>query len=254
MTRFPYTEEGLNDGSRPDRVELARRLTGELDRTDDPAEAALLAEVEAAAPGLAAFDWEILGKAANRLDADEERTTERLPDLEEAPTPWWRRWWLVPALVAALMLVVVVIPDDPYRGAKGEAEIDFMVMRDGTVQPGDETAVFHQGDRLQFSYRTTGLSDVVLVSVDGAGTLSVFYPQDGDQPLDIIPGERHFLEGSIELDGAPGPEVFVAVFGAGSVDEARELVRTAYGDGDHDAVEALGDLPGVDSLRIEKSE
>lgn len=249
---FPFSEQGLNDGTRPDRWELGQQLTGELARTSEAE--AFGREVEAASAGLAEFDWEILSKAAHRAAADEERTTERLPDVDEPAVPWWRRWWLVPALAAALMLIVVVIPDEGYRGAKGDADIDFMVLRDGQVQPGDETELFRRGDRLQFSYRTTGLSDLVLVSIDGDGVLSVYYPTDGGEPLAIVPGERHFLEGSIELDGAPGPEVFVGVFGAGSVDEARELVLEAYATGEHDAVEQLRELPGVDTLRIEKSE
>lgn len=247
---FPFDEVGLNDGQRPDRLELARRLTGELARTDEELEAALLADVEAAAAHLAPFDWELLSSAAHRV----EEPAAQLEAPEPTPLPWWRRVWLAPVLLACLVLVVVFVPRDGYRGAKGTVDLDFMVMRDGQVQPGDEGALFHAGDRLQFSYRTTGLDDIVLVSIDGAGTLSTWYPGTGDEPLAIVPGERHFLEGSIELDGAPGPEVFVAVFGAGSVAEAQELVRQAYEAGSYDAVEGLAELPGVDTLRIEKTE
>lgn len=240
-----------NDGSRPSRLDLARQLTAELPREDSEFLAAFEAEIAESAKALEPFDWEILTSAA-------ERTVEEPRVEQEAPregAPWWKAWWLVPALMACLLLILVV-PGviDQYAGVKGDqVDIDFMVLVDGEPRPGLDGATLAEGDRLQFSYYAPGLSDVVLLSIDGEGTLSIYYPASGDLPHAVTPGERHFLEGSIRLDGAAGPEVFVAVFGAGSVAEAVELVEEAYAAGSHEAVQALEDQPGVATIRIEKS-
>ena len=239
----------VNAGSRPSQLELARRLSGELARDHSEAEDALEAAIASSAPALAEFDFEILSSAAERF-AEEPRVGEARS--EDAALPWWRSWWLVPALAAALAVLIFIIPRD-HSAVKGGADLDFVVLVDGELRPGTEGAVLREGDRLQFSYYAPGYNDLVLVSIDGDGVLSVYYPFEGDTPLPIVPGERHFLDGSIQLDGADGPEVFVVVFGSGSVEGALELVELAYATGGHGAVQALRDEPGVDTIRIEKT-
>jgi hypothetical protein len=54
----------------------------------------------------------------------------------------------------------------------------------------------------------------------------------------IEPGD-HVLSGSVQLDDAPGPEVFVAAFDGASARELAELVATAFEAG---GVEALQEL------------
>ncbi|HJN75423.1 MAG TPA: hypothetical protein QGF58_15955 [Myxococcota bacterium] len=238
----------VNDGSRPSQLELARRMVGELPAQGIEAERAFAEAVALSAVALEPFDFEILSKAAARMAEEPRMESPR----EEARRPWWRAWWLVPTLAAALAVLIFVIPRD-YAGVKGDPDLDFVVLVDGELRPGTEGALLSEGDRLQFSYYAPGLSDLVLLSIDGDGVLSVYYPGEGDVPHPIIPGERHFLERSIQLDGASGPEVFVAVFGSGSVEEAAELVEEAYATGSHDAVGDLKDLPGVDTIRVEKA-
>jgi len=58
-----------NDGSRPSRLELAQRYSGERPEEGGPEEAAYRREVEARAGGLPAFDWAILRAAAGRVPA-----------------------------------------------------------------------------------------------------------------------------------------------------------------------------------------
>ena len=251
----------INDGSRPSKLELGRRLSGELPMQNTPEEAAFSEQV--ARPGLAPFDWEILSKAAARVPEEDPLValpkTAELPDTREAALAesWWQKLrlaWLVPVLVAAMALFFV-LPQGTGPGIKGDnVDIDFMLQRDGEMMPGTDAELFQAGDRLQFSYRAPGHSDLVLVGVDGTGALNVYYPQTGELPHPIVPGERHFLEGSIELDAAPGPEVFVAVFVSGSVQEARELVRDTYEQGGHAALEGMVDMPGIDVVRIDKEE
>lgn len=250
----------INDGSRPSKLELGRRHTGELPLQGSAEEAAFSEQI--AAPGLAAFDWEILSKAAARVPDEDPLMALPRSELPERAAPeapvqaWWRRLklaWVVPILVAAVALVSV-LPERHHAGVKGVVDLDFMLQRDGQMMPGTDAELFHAGDRLQFSYRAPGYEDLVLVGVDGTGLATVYYPQTGELPHPIVPGERHFLEGSIELDDAPGPEVFVAVFGSGSVGEARDLALDAYEEDGVLGLEQLVELPGVDVVRIDKEE
>ena len=66
------------------------------------------------------------------------------------------------------------------------------------------------------------------MSVDGAGRLNVFWPKTGDVPESVEPTGEHVLEGSVFLDDAPGPEVFIGVFGVERVSDALEQVRSAW--------------------------
>ncbi len=252
----------INDGSRPSKLELGRRHTGEVPKQGSPEEAAFAEQI--AAPGLAPFDWEVLSKAAARVPEQDPLMLLGRSGLPQRAAPeapvqsWWRRLklaWVVPVLVACLALVVVVPRLGGGPGVKGGGvDLDFMLQRDGQMMPGTDAELFHPGDRLQFSYRAPGYEDLVLVGVDGTGELSVYYPRAGELPYPIVPGERHFLDGSIVLDEAPGPEIFVAVFGSGGVSEARELVEDAFERDGLPALEQLAELPGVDVVRIDKEE
>lgn len=249
----PRTPEALlriNDGARPSRLALALALTGEAEPIEGPEAEAYAAEVQAAKAALPAFDFEVLRAASERLD---EHPLAR-PEPEAAP--WWRRFFIVPVLaLAAAALISVNLPDEPSRRSKGSADLDFLVLRDGQVTPGVEGEALSAGDRVQFTYDADGLDSLVLLSVDGAGTLSQFYPARGDTPVAVVPGERRVLEGSIVLDDAPGPELFVAVFGPSDVEEAKELVMQAWEAGGAAAVQALKDSdPALDVVTIGKTE
>jgi hypothetical protein len=236
----------INDGSRKSLLEKGRDLTGETEGPDDTAYAR---EVGDAAEHIVGFDWEILKKRAARLQDEEE--AYRAP--EPAKRPWWRIAWLVPVLAGAFALLLFVKPE-PTNRAKGDVELEFMVLDEGQIRPGIEGEPLNAGDQIQFTYRAPGLDTLVLLSIDGSGTLTVFHPDEGDTPLAIIPGEKHVLDGSIILDDAPGPEVFVAVFGPGTVDEATELAAAAFEEGSHDAVEGLETTdPAIATVRINKT-
>ena len=236
----------INDGSRKSLLDKGRDLTGE---TDGPEDVAFAREVGDAAEHVVGFDWEILKKRAARLEGEEQ--AYRAP--ESTKPPWWRVVWLVPVMAAAFALMLFVRPE-PTNRAKGDVELEFMVLDQGEIRPGVEGEPLHAGDQIQFTYRAPGLDTLVLLSIDGSGTLTVFHPNQGDTPLSIIPGEKHVLDGSIILDDAPGPEVFVAVFGPGSVEEATELANDAFDAGSHDAVEALDTTdPAIATVRINKS-
>jgi hypothetical protein len=244
--------EQLNDGTRPSRLALALAATGETAPQSGPEALAFAAELQEAEATLAPFDWEILRAAAAR--GEDERPASAPA---QATPPWWRRLGLVlaPALAVAAALVVAVLPDAPSSRAKGDVDLDFVVLREGRVMPGVEGRVYGPGDLLQFTYRAAGHEQLVLMSIDGQGKVTVFYPSQGDAPLAVVPGERHVLDGSIALDAAPGPELFVAVFGPSSVSEARELVEEAWAQGGAAAVTQLKETdPAVDVVMVQKPE
>ncbi|MED5372860.1 MAG: hypothetical protein VX899_17710 [Myxococcota bacterium] len=246
----------VNDGSRPSRLELGRQLTGELPETA-PELSDFQAQVETA-QGLPAFDWEILSSRAAQIQEDSAEPDSLSSPMDASAEPWWRRWqsWGL-ALAFAVALIglpaLYQTPEATYTGVKGDVELRFLVDGPEGFASGSEGQVLKPGDRIQFTYRAPLQQSIVLVGVDGTGQSAQYWPETGDVPLSIARDNGlQLLSGSLELDDAPGPEVFVAVFGAGSVGEALELVEDAYAEGGHEAVQALGTLSGVDTLRIEK--
>lgn len=241
MSRIP------NDGGRPSRLQLDRHATGEtsLDVSDvsDPAAAAHLAAVEAEKVRVAPFDFAAISARAATLEKARE------------PRAANRSWalWLVPVLAIAAALLLVVRPPEPSNRTKGLADLDFLVLQNGQAVLGDPDGTYREGDRLQFAYRSAGQDRLLLLSVDGTGYVTVYYPDAGEAPVAIVPGERHVLDGSIILDDAPGPEVFVAFFGERWTRSlARETVERAFAEGGPDALLALEEDPDVAVLALEK--
>ncbi len=226
----------INDGSRPSRLELGRHHAGEqaLDEgvTAQPEAARWLAEIAAAEPP--PFDAEALRLRAARL--------QREADPENV-VPLFRR--LVPyigatlAMAAAAMLAVNVPPEKPGNRVKGQTELGFYVFRDGDAFPGTADDAVRAGDQVQFTYHPGGFSRLVVVGVDGNGTTQVYFPEPGESPMAVVPGEQHVLEGSILLDDAPGPEVFVAFFDGRPTGEALREVQLTWNAGGAGALEEL---------------
>lgn len=244
----------INEGERPSRVDLARQATGEL--PPSPELAAFQAEVNAV-EGLAAFDWETLSKRAVQLEEAAQRA-DQTSSAEAQELPWYKRWQLwAPALAVAGVLIgllpLLSHPEQPSTRLKGDTELRFLVDGPEGFTSGEPGQMLSPGDRIQFTFRAPLQQSIVLVGVDGTGSSAQYWPEEGDVPL-AIPSENglQLLSGSLELDAAPGPEVFVAVFGAGSVGEALEMVDAAYSTGGHAAVQALKSQPGVSTLRVEK--
>lgn len=229
----------VNDGSRPSRLELDRALTGECELAGQD-ELLERHRAEVQATPLPAFDLEAIQQRAGR-------------QAEVVPLFGWNR--AVPILLAALALLVVLVPRGPDHRTKGGTGLEVYVQRGAEVlrvQPG-ETLV--QGDRVRFATRADGHETVVVLSVDGDGKISLFYPEDPDEePVPVDPYQRGLLDEAIQLDGAVGPESFVAVFSPGATASALELVRDTYAAGGHDALAELSRSdPGVAVLTVEKA-
>lgn len=228
----------LNDGSRPSRLAISRHLAGEapLDPEAEahPAVAAWRAEVEAARPPT--FDAAALRARAERAEAPpREAGGGVVVPLFRRAAPWVGA---LAALAAGVFLVVRPPPRDGLR-TKGDTELEFYVQRDGHSFEGDPDAAVRPGDRLQFAFQPGAHASIVLVGVDGTGTVQTYWPDDGQTPLPVSPGERQLLEGSIQLDDAPGPEVFVASFSGAAPAGVAAEVAEAWESGGVDALVAL---------------
>jgi hypothetical protein len=127
-----------------------------------------------------------------------------------------RRWaWLaVPAVVVAVAVLILALWRPPERddalAIKGEASWRVFANRDGqTFAVRDETELA-PGDRIRFVVLPDGARYLLVVSVDGRGAVTIYYPYNGAHSASIE-GDRFELAGSIVLDDAPGPERIYAI-------------------------------------------
>lgn len=233
----------INGGSRPSRLQLGQHRSGETSvDVSHPESSRYLAELDDTS--LPRFDFDDVVARSFRAGADPK------------PAPAWRRaLWIAPFVAMAAALLLVARP--PENRLKGDVDLDFYVLRDGQAFPGDPSLPVRPGDRLQFTYRAGMADQMVVLGVDGTGNFTQFYPDEGDAPVAVIPGERHVLEGSILLDDAPGPEVFVAFFGedgAIPVADAREMAQTAWDAEGIDGLTALAEDEGNIALLVLEKE
>jgi hypothetical protein len=244
-----------NDGGRPSRLQLDRYLAGELEGPDrdrvaayvehDPRGRAHAAEIAQAREATPPLDLDALRARAARPD---EPTALPRP----ANTPFPRNWLAAIALAAAALLAVLAWPRDPVVQFKGDVELSTWELRDGSLVP-YEGGAKGRGDTLGFRVRPAAHRSAVVLSVDGAGAVTVFWPETGDAPLPLVPAADGVatLPGSVVLDGAPGPEVFVAVFDV-SVTEARTGAEDAWRTGGAAGVRAWARARGGATSDVER--
>ena len=159
------------------------------------------------------------------------------------------------AMAAAALFFVrgpTEAPAPAWDGIKGgAADLSWYVEQDGEVRPGDGDLDLAPGSRLQLEVYPGPHDQMVLLSIDGAGTVSWILPSSPEQaPVPVEPHHTRLLDFALELDEAPGPEVFVAAFGA-SVDETEARVVAAWEDGP-EALQLLADDPSLDVIVVHK--
>ena len=79
-----------------------------------------------------------------------------------------------------------------------------------TVLEGRSGDAVHPGDAIRFAYSSPDAGYLVILSRDGAGRISVYYP-DGERAAPVRPADEELVPGSIVLDGVLGPEVIHGV-------------------------------------------
>ncbi len=161
-----------------------------------------------------------------QLDADAEAS--ELPPLPASPLPFRRRLrtiTLYTAAVAALIVFVVIgvetqpelIEKSPDTGdyvstrVKGTARLLFHVRRDERVFEGGPGEVLYPGDTVRFAYSWSQGGTIAVLSRDGAGVLSVYFPAT-DAMHEITAGHAISLPGAVLLDDTTGAEIFYGVF------------------------------------------
>ncbi|MCA9491454.1 MAG: hypothetical protein KC621_16090 [Myxococcales bacterium] len=215
-----------NEGQRPSRLLLGRYASGELSpheaaeleaRLDDRARA-VLAEIEAAKAQVPPLDL-----AALRRRAD-----------EQAPANNVRWYGLATLALAAVVLVMFLAFGRPDAGpdVRFRTGDTLQVHRlDGQhLVPYQQGLAVGSGDVLGFKVVATGHTSVVVMSVDGNGRVQVYWPEEGEVAEPIEADGLLALPGSLTLDDAPGPELFVAVFDT-DVPEARTALEHAFQSG-----------------------
>jgi hypothetical protein len=184
---------------------------------------------------------------AERVAAEIRRklaTTPAAP-AKSAPSRAWMPWLLAPTMVAAAALVWIAVRDEPPTLAthveiiddgdpertriKGGVEPHLVI--DRRTAAGHERLVTDQvvrsGDLLQVSYVPAGRQQGVIVSIDGAGAVTLHHPEaPGASPV-LAEGSEIPLAHSYELDDAPGFERFVFVTRDGQPPIVDEVMRAA---------------------------
>lgn len=161
----------------------------------------------------------------------------------------WRRWFAVLVPLAAALMVAVLLPkDDPTRTPnrlKG-AGLTAMQLVEGVAQPLARGETVEPGDRLQLRVHTTHRW-LVLLGVDGTGTVSRYVPGLGGQSEPIEPGTAVPLPESLVLDDSPGPEVFVGFLSdePRGVAELEQALHDAVQDEGARALLTPGTLDGI---------
>jgi hypothetical protein len=153
--------------------------------------------------------------------------------------------FLALAAVAASLLLVVGprrIRKDPRSTPKGSSLAEIICRRgDRTfvIGSGDEVV---PGDRLRFRPLPVwpDAHYIQIGSVDGTGSFSSFYPAGGEGFSVPIPPDGAALDGSIRLDGAPGPERLLVVLSKSPI-ASRDVRQMAEAHAAHgDRVERIG--------------
>lgn len=85
--------------------------------------------------------------------------------------------------------------------------LDWVIRRGSEVFAPRAGEPVHPGDALRFSVRADRAGQVAILSLDGAGRVSVYHGWSA-----VGTGDRQLLPGAVQLDGVLGPEQVYAVF------------------------------------------
>lgn len=182
----------------------------------------------------------VLEAALNSRKSGPSRAGVRTSLAAPRPASRWAVLGVAGLLAAAAGVFILVKPPEeatppPSERLKAGLALSFDVERDGRPVPGDPRATYRKGDRIQVRYSSPVAGQLVLVSLDGRGEVSVFYDDRG-RSLPVEPGAGRPLPGSVVLDDAPRAERLVACFSSNPLDSAevvaagRRALTAAGGD------------------------
>lgn len=169
----------------------------------------------------------------------------------QQPKRAWIPWVLAPSLVAAAAVAWIIIQDPAPTvavrdsdGGSGEiigdgdpevtrikGAVDAHLVVDRRTGSGHERLAegesVREGDLLQLSYVPAGQREGVIVSIDGAGAVTLHHPSLASDPPTLSDGKEVPLAHAYELDDAPSFERFVFVTRDGSSPSVAEVMRAA---------------------------
>jgi hypothetical protein len=140
---------------------------------------------------------------------------------------WWRRRWMGPAAAlaaAAAILLLLVWPGggEPVRApasrTKGGEVFQLFIRHGASIRKAGAAEVVHPADQLQFVYSSPWPGYAAVLSRDGAGAVSVYFPDVGTTAWAAPPGRDQQLPRSTILDGTLGREVVIALFCSSAID------------------------------------
>lgn len=168
-------------------------------------------------------------KACGRCQELRRETTESVDHFRRYMQPrfeprqsraWWRQFTffgLAPALgVLALLLVFRPLwrsaPVSDAVSLKGGPSLRLYGRHFGKVFQVRDGERLQAGDEIRFSVAPSGKPYLLVVSIDGAGGTSIYFPLQANQSGRLENTDSALLPGSIVLDAAPGPERIFALF------------------------------------------
>lgn len=169
--------------------------------------------------------------------------------------PWWRRW--LPALGGGLLLAGAAAlaltwapaapapPEPDGVRLKAAVGLSFHVRTPAGVSDGVPGGTYHPGDAIQLRYNSPAYEHLVVVSIDGRGTVTPFYDADGHS-LGIEPGVGKLLDGSVILDDAEGTERIIGCFSPEPLDTATVVAAAEAA-----LADAEGDSAAIDRLAVD---
>lgn len=184
-----------------------------------------------------------------KLAADIRRRLEREQEAGGRSRRGWMPWVLAPTLVAAAAVAWVMVrtPEDTTLAVDdthaelvddGQPEltrikgaVDPHLVIDRRTSAGHERLgageMVGEGDLLQLSYVPAGRREGVIVSIDGAGAVTLHHPAEPEGSPALDEGAEIPLGHSYELDDAPSFERFLFVTRDGQPPAVDEVLRAA---------------------------
>ena len=250
-------ELNVNDGSRPSKFRLDQLAAGDLSSEEEaalreqlsPEALAHLASIESSRGAVAPLDIAALHARSAPVAA----APPALPKVANL------RWIGAFLAIAAAFLVMVLVPtpgefETPvgYDGIRGGSSGLQLYNLDGDVMRPYDNLALGAGDVVAFRVNATDHHTVVLLSVDGNGEVNVYWPEHLGPAEPLRGSSDETLPGSLTLDDAPGPEVFIAVYDQ-SVQAATEQVNTAWKlGGDRAIMQWVYDQDDVDAQWVQR--
>lgn len=145
---------------------------------------------------------------------------EALPSLRLAPRR--SKWWLgapIAALAAAAIVVLVIrVPrtEENERSKGGGIALLLSAGRPDALVPIASNDTLHAGDYVQAGYTSARDGFGAVISLDGAGTSSIYVPATGDAMVALPAGTNRSYPSSTVLDDVLGSERIAVIWCASS--------------------------------------